>query len=163
MKKNLMIVMSMMALLLAGCGVKPYVDVQSDDYATLQLIYKGDAPGSFIVYIEDFSNGCKKAVQLGKVVADKNTRTKSVKIPVEVPLWMSVNYVENSFNSSYADTEMFVLTPEKNKHYVVDYMRKEIDFFNSIGDLDVYMIEEGEQKKIPTSRKRAFKSALECG
>ena len=151
-----------MVLLLTGCGVKPYVDTDAKDFATLQLTYKGDVTsGDYITYLRDFSNGCKVSVLLGEVTVDQEHSSRSVKIPVEQPLWISANYVESGFNSSYRDNKMFVLTPEKGKHYVVSYIRKDLDFFNTISDFDFYML-EGEQKvDIPSSRAHVY-SEKEC-
>jgi len=154
-----------LSLLLTGCGVKPYVDVDVDskEYALLQLEYKGDvSSGRYITYIRDYSKGCKDTIMLGQVSVDKGASSKVVKIPVEQPLWISVNYVENGLSSSYSDTSIFVLTPEKNKRYVVDYMRKDIDFSHAVSDFDIYMLEGDVKVDISPSRTHTFNEAREC-
>lgn len=158
-----MILASATIFLISGCfGGKPYVDVQSKEYATLEIVYTGDVSGSYIVYVQDLSKGCKEAVSLGRIDADNNTHTKTVKIPVEVPLWISANYIERFLTDSYTDTKIFLLTPEENKHYVVSYMRKDLSFLNTISDFDVYTLEGNKKVDVVPSRLHTFDAATEC-
>ena len=47
-----------------------------------------------------------------------------------------------------------MLTPEKNRHYIVEYMRKDISFFETMSDFDIYMQDGDKKMDIPASRIR---------
>jgi hypothetical protein len=166
MKKSLLLFGSaMIALLLAGCGTRPYVDVESKEYATLQLIPKSETmifTDDYYAIIEDFSKGCEDRVVLGKVATDSDTPSRVVKIPVEKPLLITAYYRISDLNTDYTEYSRFILTPEKNRHYIVEYMKKEISFFQTISDFDVYMQEGDKKLKISDSRMRAFSREDEC-
>lgn len=165
MKRSLLFIASVfVALLLTGCGgVKPYVDVTTSDYATLQLTSTTDTNGigeDLTVYI-DYLN-CTDSVELGKVETEINTPSRIIKIPVEKPLWINVRYVYQILYDSATYTDTFVLTPEKNKHYVVKYVSKDLSFTQALRDIDVFMLENGKPVDIPSSRIRGFSYAKEC-
>lgn len=168
MKKSTLFLGAVLALLLTGCGAKPYVDVKSDDYATLQLVPNSKTlmmTDEYGAHIFDYTKGCdfdQDNDYLGLIETDSDTPSRVVKIPVETPQIIKVYYTDEGLNSSHTIYTMYVLTPEKNKHYVVNYMRKEIDFFNTLSEFDVY-VQDGDKKvDVPSSRLREYNYEQEC-
>ena len=83
MKISLVFFGIVLSLLLAGCGARPYVDVASKDYATLQLVPKSETmifTDDFYVFIDDFSKGCDDIGKMGIVKTDSDTNSRVVKI-----------------------------------------------------------------------------------
>jgi hypothetical protein len=157
LKVSLLFFGLVMSLLLAGCGARPYVDVKSGDYATLQLVPKSETvifTDDFYVFIDDFSKGCDDIGEMGIVKTDSDTKSRVVKLPVDKPLRLSAYYKIESFNETYKEYTQFMLTPEKNRHYIVEYMRKDISLFETMSDFDVYMQEGDKKMDIPASRIR---------
>lgn len=154
-----------MALMLTGCGgIKPYVDVKSGDYATLQLIpTTGNQafPDEYYALINDNSKRCD-AVYLGGVETDSNTPSRTVKIPTEKPIIIKAVYLMESFNSRNTELTTFELIPEKNKHYVVEYLQKDVDMFNTISDFHIYMKEGDKKVEISSERLRDYNHGREC-
>lgn len=166
MKKSLLFFVTVfIALLLSGCGIKPYVDVTSKDYATLQLVPKSETlifADDYYAIIEDFSKGCKDSVMLGMVMTDSDTPSRIVKLPVKKPLLITTKYVVTSGNSTFTDYTQFVLTPEKNRDYIVEYVKTDVDFFQTTSDFHTYMKKGKEILDIPSSSIRSFSHAREC-
>ena len=165
MKKSLLFLASIfVGLLLTGCGgAKPYVDVTTSDYATLELTSKTDTNGigeSLTVYIEHSS--CTDPKKLGKVETGMNTSSRTIKIPVDKPLWIGVRYEYAMIYDSATFADNFVLTPEKNKHYVVKYVSKDLSFTQALRGADIYMLEDGKKVDIPNSRLHTYGPADRC-
>ena len=164
MKKSLLVLTSILALLLTGCNsAKPYVDVKSSDYATFKLVPKTSKTfGTLDAYIDDYSLGCKKAVRLGMIETGPKSESRTIKLPVDRPIWIRVNFESSGYSSSQLDSKIFVLTPEKDKEYVVVYILKDLSFTQTISDFDVHMVEDGTIVDIPSSRIRDFNYVKEC-
>ena len=153
------------ALLLTGCGVKPYVDVTSDEYATLQLIPKSETlifSDDYYCIIEDYSKGCKDSVMLGLVMTDSDTPSRVVKLPVKKPLLITAKYVVTSGNSTFTDYTQFILTPEKKRDYIVEYVKTDVDFFRTTSDFHTYMKKGGKVLDIPDANIHSFSYAKDC-
>ncbi len=148
-----------MAFMLTGC-VKLYKDVKSDEFATYVMKTKGEPfywNDSYYVNIYDYSKGCNNMVELGLISAGFGSSSESVKLPVDTPLLFKVTYLMNKGNNQYRDNTNFILTPEKGKHYIVEYEKKEVD--DAIkSEYHVYTENGGKAMEIPDSRLRDFKS-----
>lgn len=169
MKKSLLFFGTIItALLLTGCGARPYVDVKSNDYATLQLIPKSETlilKDDYGAHIYDYSKGCDFDYgedYMGTVKTDSDTPSRIVKIPVETPQMIKVFYVTDNFDSQHTTLMSVVLIPEKNKHYVIEYVKKEIDFFHELSEFDIYTKEGKEKVDVPRTRVRNFDYKAEC-
>lgn len=170
MKKSLFLVSAIIALLFSGCGLKPYVDVTSKDYATLQLVPKSKTlifKDDYYANITDFSDGCDynhDKSYLGAVKTDSDTPSRVVKIPSEKPLLINANYVVESNGNTYVEYNVFLLTPKKNKNYIVEYVKKDLGLFKgTISDFYVYEKVGDKEVKIPKSRiVRSFDYSKEC-
>jgi len=166
MKKYVLLNTIVFALILAGCGAKPYVDVTTKDYATLQLVPKSKT----LIFTDDYyaffykhTPGCKNDIDLGFIETDSDTPSRIIKIPVNEPLQINVNYRIESGNSTYTEYANFLLTPEKSKHYIFEYARKERGLFESaLSEFDAYMMEDGKIIRIHPSRIRNFDPTKEC-
>ena len=157
MKLSLLFVGTILALVLSGCGAKPYVDVTSKDYATLQLVPKSKTlifSDDYYAFIDDMSKGCDGIDPMGMIMTDSDTPSRVVKLPVEKPLRITVDYRIESGNSVYTEYMQFMLVPEKNRHYVVEYMRKDVGLFETMSDFDVYMQEGDKKLDVPSDRIR---------
>lgn len=169
MKKSLLFIGTIaMVMALTGCGAKPYVDVKSEDYATLQLVPKSETliiKDDYGAHLFDYSKGCdfdQDDDYVGSIITDSDTPSRVVKIPVDMPQIIKVYYTDEGINSSHTIYTMYLLTPEKNKHYVINYMRKEIDFFNTLSEFDVYEQDGDKKLDVPSSRLRAYNYEQEC-
>jgi len=166
MKKSLLFSAIVFVLLLTGCGAKPYVDVTTKDYATLQLVPKSET----LIFTDDYyaffykhTKGCKNDVSLGVLTTDSDTPSRIIKIPVEEPLQVNVNYRIESGNSTYIEYANFILTAEKNRHYVFEYARKDRGLFEkTLSEFDAYIMEDGKMTRIDPSRIRNFDPTKEC-
>ena len=155
------------AFVLTGCGAKPYVDTDAKEYATFQIVPHSETlifTDDYYALIDDYSKGCSESKTLGIVETDSDTPSRVVKLPVGKPMLIGVYYkieaLDNS--SSYTEYTKYVLTPRKDKHYVVSYVRKDLSFFETMSDFDIYM-EEGDKKvDVPASDVREFDWATEC-
>jgi len=167
MKKNLSFLIAFVGIgmLFSGCGAKPYVDTKSDDYATFQLVPKSETlifTDDYYAYITDFSKGCHKDEFLGVIKTDSDTPSRVAKIPAGKPLIIKANYTITSNNSTYTEYDLFLLTPEKHKDYVVEYVRKDVSFFKTVSDFYVYEKDGNKEVEIPKSRIRNFDYEREC-
>lgn len=152
-------------LLFSGCGVKTYVDVKSKNYATLQLVPKSETlifTDDYFAILYDISKGCKNGVTLGIVETDSDTPSKKVKIPAEKKLRIYVGYRVESGNSTYTEYTNYVLKPEKGKHYVFEYAKKEISFFKTLSEFDAYMMEGEKIAPIPSKRIKNYTDSKDC-
>lgn len=156
MKKNLLFLLSfIIATLFSGCA-KMYVEPKSSNVATLQLIPKSKTlilSDNMYAGLSDYSKGCAKMVELGVFGTDSDTPSKVVKIPAEIPLLVKVSYFVNGGNSS--DNIDFVLTPKKNKDYIIEYVKKKKNG-RTITDFYVYMKKGKKTVDIPEKRIRDF-------
>jgi hypothetical protein len=162
MKKSFLLIGAMMAMLLSGCA-KLYTDVKSDKYATFQMVTKGESfswNDNYKVNIYDYTDGCKGMTDLGLVYTSGAGPTDVVKLPVEKPLLFKVVYLENRGANQYIDYTNFVLTPEQNRHYVVEYERKEVDG-EMVTSFYVFMQKGNKAFDIPSNRIRDFNNR-EC-
>ncbi len=166
MKSYLSISAFVLTLLLTGCGAKPYVDVTTKDYATLQLVPKSET----LVFTDDYyaffykhTKGCKNDVSLGILETDSDTPSRIIKIPVNEPLQVNVNYRIDSGNSTYIEYANFLLTAEKNRHYIFEYARKDLGLFKgTLSEFDAYIMEDGKMIRIDPKRIRNFDPTKEC-
>jgi hypothetical protein len=158
MRKSLLFFASvLMTVMMSGCA-KYYSEVTTEEYATLELLPKSETlffADAYYAHIYDYSKGCDGIENLGTVYTDSDT-PKSVKIPVGTPLMIRVNYQVNQ-SHNYLE---FVLTPEKHRHYVVEYVREEVDG-KLKRDFSVYMLKGNAPVEIPSESIRAFNSR-EC-
>jgi len=156
------------ALLLTGCGAKPYVDVKSNEYATLQLIPKSETlfiKDEYGAHLFDYSKGCDfddDRDYVGSIKTDSDTPSRIVKIPVDTPQIIKVYYEVDNLDSTHTTYTMLLLTPEKNKHYVIEYVRKDIDFFHELREFDIYMQEGKDKIDVPIERVRQYDYEAEC-
>lgn len=158
MKKSILLMTGMLVvLMLSGC-VKFYKDVETDEYATYEMTTKGSPfhwNSGYVVWIYDYSKGCKDMIELGVISAGFGAKTDIKKLPVEIPLLLKVEYSENKGANRYVDYTNFILTPEKSRHYVVEYERKEVnDQVQS--EYHVYMQNGDKAVDIPSTRIREF-------
>jgi len=163
MKKSFMLIATvMMAFMLSGC-VKLYKDVQTEQYATLQMVTKGESfwwNDSYTVNIYDYSQGCQNMLELGLVGAQGAGPTDVVKIPVETPLLLKIKYSINKGANLYVDYINVVLNAEDKKHYIVEYKKEEVDGEDST-EYNFYMQSGDKYSEIPGARIRTF-NAREC-
>lgn len=156
MKKSLLLIgIVIMSFMLSGC-VKLYKDVKTDEHATYQMHTKGEDfswNDSYYVNIYDYSKGCNDIVELGIISAGFGSETKIAKLPVEVPLYFKVTFIKTIGRNQYFDITSFILTPEKNKNYVVEYERNDGN-----GKYYVFMKNGEKAMDIPSSRIKDFSS-----
>lgn len=161
--------LTVIVVLLSACGAKPYVDVKSDDSATLQLIPKSKTllfTDAYYAFVTDFSHGCDYDYDrdyLGIFETNSDTPSRKIKIPSEKPLIIDAKYKVTSGNSVYIEYFSFLLTPQKNKDYVVEYTKKSLGLFKDISDFYVYEKSGDKEIKVPSSRIRNFNFKKECG
>lgn len=166
MKRSLLFLGTItMAMLFTGCGFKQYVDVKSDDYATLQLVSKSETSlftDEYYAIISTYEQRCKNSIHAGKILeTDSDTPSRIVKIAVEKPIKLNVNYKIESFNSMQIERAQYILIPEKNKHYIVEYIRKDIGS-QTLSDYNIYEFDGKNKVRIPDSRIRVFDPEKEC-
>lgn len=170
MKKSLLLVSAIVALFFSGCGLKPYVDVKSANHATLQLVPKSKTlifVDDYYAHITDLSKGCDYDYDedyLGAIETDSDTPSRIAKIPAEKPLMINARYRVESNNQVYTEYYIFLLTPKKNSHYVVEYVKKNLGLFKgTVSDFYVYEKRGNKEVKIPKSRiKRSFDYDRQC-
>lgn len=166
MKKHLSFSAMIFAFFLTGCGAKPYVDVTTKDYATLQLVPKSETlifTDDYYAFFYQHTKGCKNDISLGMLSTDSDTPSRIIKIPVEIPLQINLNYKIESGNSTYIEYSNFLLTPEKNRHYIFEYARKDRGLFErTLSEFDAYIEEDGKMVRIDSSRIRNFDPDKEC-
>lgn len=166
MKKYLSLSIIVLVLVLTGCGAKPYVDVTSKEFATLQLVPKSETlifADDYYAFLSKHTKGCKNDVDLGILETDSDTPSRIIKIPVNEPLQINVNYRIESGNSTYTEYANFLLTAEKNRHYVFEYAKKDLGLFKgTLSEFDAYIMENGKMTRIDPSRIRNFDPEKEC-
>lgn len=159
MKKSILFFgMTMTVLMFTGCMKKAYQDVTSKEYATFQMTTKGKPfywNDDYTVFIYDYSNGCKNMPELGLIYTYGEGPTDIAKLPVDAPLLFKVRYNTNKGAGQNIDYTNFVLTPENNKHYVVEYSKKENDG-RLHTEYNVYIQKGEESIPIPDSKIREF-------
>ncbi|PHR58082.1 MAG: hypothetical protein COA44_04025 [Arcobacter sp.] len=147
MNKNFIYTLNLIILsfLFTGC-VTHYKNVKSKQHASLQLISKSISDDSDYYYadISDYSKGCQDMVSWGYLVADTQTSSKTVKVPVDKALHINVRYTMKPHGNI-----TFILRPQKNKHYIVEYIEKEKTYH-------VYSKEGNKIYDVPKSRLRMF-------
>lgn len=154
-------------LIFAGCGARPYADVKSKDYATLQLVPHSSTlimSDDFYANVFDETDGCKKEVSLGQILTDSDTPSRVVKLPVDKYLYINVFYDVRQLDNSVSDRYWieFMLKPQKGKHYVIAYVKKDVSLLDSVNDFDVYMVENGKKVDVPSSRAWKFNRKVDC-
>ncbi len=154
-------------LVFAGCGARPYADVKSQDYATMQLEPHSSTlliSDNYYANIFDETNGCKEENNLGQVFTDSDTPSRVVKLPVDKWLLIAVFYDVKQFNNGVSDRywTRFMLKPEKGKHYVIAFVKKDVGFFDSVENFDVYMEEDGKKLDVPAKSLWKFDPKVDC-
>jgi hypothetical protein len=166
MKKYLSYSAIIFVLFLTGCGAKPYVDVTTKDFATLQLVPKSETllfTDDYYAFFYQHTKGCKNDIPLGVLTTDSDTPSRIIKIPVNKPLQVNVNYRIESGNSVYTEYANFILVPEKNRHYIFEYARKDRGLFErALSEFDAYIMDDGKMIRIDPSRIRNFDPSKEC-
>lgn len=159
MKKSLLF-STILVLLFSGCTLpKAYVNVDSKDAATLQLIPKSKTliiKDYLVANISDYSKGCQKMVDLGVLGTDSDTPSVIVKLPAEKSLLVKVKY----YTDNIIETTDFVLRTEKKKNYIIEYVKKEVKG-KTRTDFYVYMKDGKKNIDIPEKRLRDFNNR-EC-
>jgi hypothetical protein len=130
----------------SGC-VSKYKGTKSHEYATLELTSQTKSAlfaNDYYAEIADYSKGCNNSESLGVVITDSDTKSKVVKIPVNKPLKIHVNYAHSSY-----DDISFILTPKQKTHYVVEYVQDDRQFY-------VYTKVGNKKLDIPDANIRMF-------
>lgn len=157
MKKSLFSGLIFM-MIFSGCA-KMYVDVKSSDYATFQLIPKSKTlvfSDHLTANISDYTNGCADMVELGYVYTDTDTPSEIVKIPVKTPLLLKLKHVPSISGAvTTIDSTDFILTAQKNKHYIVEFVKKIVNGKERT-DFYVYMKNGTKIEDVPDSAIRNF-------
>lgn len=144
MKKNF-IYSLIIGLLFTGC-VTHYKDVKNDKHASLKLISKSidDDSDYYYAEISDYSKGCQEMTSLGYLVTDTQTSSRMAKVPVDKPLHINVKFTLEPHGDI-----TFILIPEKNRHYIVEFREKEKTYH-------VYSKAGKKVYDVPESRLRMF-------
>lgn len=161
MKKSLWVFAVIAMVVFNGCA-KLYTDVETNDYAELELLPNSKTllfADMYSAHIRDMSKGCDNMENLGMVYTDSDT-PKSVKIPAGKPLYIRVNYQLLQGNNEYNEYMDFVLTAEKHEHYVVEYDKEEVDGKTET-NYSVYMLQGSKAVEIPKKSIHEFNSR-EC-
>ena len=151
MRRGFIYSIALFSLMLVGCA-KPYVETGAADYATLKLVAQADNlmfEDYVTAELHDYSKGCSDMVGLGYVYTKTNEESKAYKIAAETPLMVKVSF------TTVIHTTDFVLKPQKNKNYVVEYLQEDKSG-NRVDDFYVYMMDEKGASEIPNERIRNF-------
>jgi len=158
MRRKYVYILALVSLMLVGCA-RPYVETSAADHATLKLVAQADNlifEDYVTAELHDYSKGCSDMVGLGYVYTKTNEQSKAYKIPAETPLMVKVSFTPSvSGGTTVIHSTDFVLKPQKNKNYVVEY-RQEDKNGNRVDDFYVYMIDEKGASEIPNERLRNF-------
>ena len=158
MRRGFIYSIALFSLMLVGCA-KPYVETNAADYATLKLVAQADNlmfEDYVTAELHDYSKGCSDMVGLGYVYTKTNEESKAYKIAAETPLMVKVSFTPSvSGGTTVIHTTDFVLKPQKNKNYVVEYLQKDKSG-NRVDDFYVYMMDEKGASEIPNERIRNF-------
>jgi len=164
MMKIKLLIFGVIALLLSGC-TKDYVDVKSNNYATVQLVPQSKTllfSDDYYAFIYDYSKGCQGEEELGILETDSDTPSRIAKIPINKPLRFAVYYRVQSGNSTYKEFTSFILKPQKYANYKIKYEKKDLNLFRSVSDFNVYMKQGNKRMQVPNSRIREFNYEKEC-
>lgn len=128
-KVILLLTAALAAFTFTGC-FKIYKDVQTPEYATLQLMTKGE-PFSWTDVVRanlfDYSKGCSDMVDLGWMGTRSTEPGEIAKIPADIPLLLKISYEENKGRNQYIEYIDVILTPEKKNNYIVEYEKEVIE------------------------------------
>ena len=167
-KKILLFTIAVFAL--TGCFSKPYVDVKTPEYATVQLVPDSETlifKDTYRVFITDYNQmkskpQCKGGGALGHVETDSDTPSRAFKVPSDKALLFNAEYVVQSGNSTFTEYTMFVLTPQKYKEYVIIYQKKNLNLFKSVSDFSILEKRGDKLFPVPESRIRTYSPQKEC-
>ena len=157
MKKSMILTGLLLAVLFSGCSLKSYQDTTNPNYATVQLVPKSKTlffADDYYSALHDLNNVCdeNKESFLGAVKTDSDTPSRLAKVAAEKPLYIYTAYViESDYGTEIIYNEV-ALRPQKNRHYVIEYERKKINFFRTADQYSYYMLEDGKKYKIPANR-----------
>lgn len=156
MKLFILSLAMIITVLFTGCMQKMYVGVKSSKAATLQLI-PNSKTDSDVLYakITDYSKGCEDMDELGYISTYSDTVSKPVNVHADKPLLIQVSYYSTGFAADGPESTDFVLTPKKNKHYIIEYVKKKVRGFTET-DFYVYMKNGKKAVEIPEKRLRNF-------
>lgn len=170
MKKIILAVIAAFAL--TGCFTKPYVDVKTNNYATIQLVPESETllfADEYYAFLRDYRILRSKKEcdydnsSLGMIETDSDTPSRIAKITAEKPILLNVNYTVHSGNSTFTEYTNIWLRPAKHRHYVVVYKKKSINLFRSVSDFSVYEKRGKKRVRVPSSRVATFDYDKACG
>ncbi len=168
MKKYLLLVIALFVL--SGCYSKPYIDVKTKSYATVQLVPDSKTllfKDTYRTFITDYKKmkskpKCKGDGALGQVATDSDTPSRLVKVPSDKELLFNVEYIIRSGNSTSTEYTKFVLTPQKHKNYVILYQKKNLSLFKSVSDFSILERRGNRLVSVPKSRLKSYSYEKDC-
>lgn len=170
MKKIILAVIA--AFGLTGCFTKPYVDVTTNNYATIQLVPESKTllfSDEYYAFLRDYNILRSKKEcdydnsSLGIIETDSDTPSRVAKIEAEKPILLNVNYTVKSGNSTFTEYTNIWLRPAKHRDYIVVYKKKSINLFRSVSDFAVYEKRGNRRVRVPSSRVATFDYDKVCG
>jgi hypothetical protein len=170
MKKIVLAVIAAFAL--TGCFTKPYVDVKTNNYATIQLVPESETllfKDEYYAFLRDYRILRSKKEcdydnsNLGIIETDSDTPSRIAKITAEKPILLNVNYTVRSGQSTFTEYTNIWLRPAKHRHYIVVYKKKSINLFRSVSDFAVYEKRGNKRVRVPSSRVATFDYDKACG
>jgi len=157
--------------MLTGCFDKPYVNVTTNNYATIQLVPESKTlifSDDYYMYVRDFNTFRSKkecdwdTSRLGIVETDSDTPSRVIKVQADKPYLLNVNYTEKNGNSTYTEYINMVFVPQKHRHYEIVYTKKKINLFRSVSDFAVYEKRGNKRVRVPSSRVGTINLDKEC-
>lgn len=156
--------------MLSGCFTKSYVDVKTNNYATVQLVPESKTllfTDDYYAFLYDYKMLRKTSCDfskssLGIIETDSDTPSRVAKVQAERPLLFNVNYKVQSGQSTFTEYSQLVLRPAKHRHYVIVYKKKSVSLFRSVSDFSVYEKRGNRRVAVPRSRLFSFNETKEC-
>lgn len=167
MKRSMLLFTVFVAVFISGCGLKPYVDTEDPNYATIQLIPKSKTLFFADDYLSKLYN-LKKACGddedslLGAIRTDSDTPSRIAKISAEKLLYIYTGYTVESGNVIHTEYSTIALRPEKNKHYVIEYEKKSGGISGHLSEFHYYTLDGKKRFDIPDNRISSFNLSRDC-
>jgi len=169
MKKVLLAVIGM--FMLTGCFNKPYVDVKTSNYATIQLVPESKTllfKDDYYAFIRDYKIFRSKKecdysnADLGIIETNSDTPSRVAKVTAEKPILINANYRVQSGQSTFTEYTNIVLRPAKHRNYIVVYKKKSLNLFRSVSDFAIYEKRGNRRVSVPSSRILSFNADKDC-